>query len=118
MNDLLNQLPEYDPHPDLWARIDADLTSDERLARVVSELPQHEPKAGVWERIEERNLDFSPVLAENDQADAATADRRSIFTVIRPLWAGLAAAAVIVLVGVWLFLSAGNAESVRVEYAV
>ena len=116
MNDLLNQLPEYDPHPDLWARIDADLTSDERLARVVSELPQHEPKAGVWERIEERNLDFSPVLLVKDQTDIRVT--YSPFTVVRPLWAELAVAAVVVLVSVWLFLRTGGEESVRVEYAV
>lgn len=118
MNDLLNQLPEYDPHPDLWARIDADLTSDERLACVVSDLPRHEPKANLWERIENRNADRSPVLAENDQTGAATADRRNRFTVVRPLWAGLAAAAVVVLVGVWLLLRTTATESVRVEYAV
>ncbi|GAB3640274.1 hypothetical protein [Spirosoma arcticum] len=98
MNDLLNQLPEHDPRPDLWARIEADLTSDERLARAVGDLPTFEPKAHLWDDI--------------------PTDRRNTFTVIRPLWAGLAAAAVVVLVGVWLFLRPGNDESVRVEYAV
>lgn len=114
MNDLLNQLPEHDPHPDLWARIEADLTSDERLARAISDLPTFEPRADLWDGI----LDFSPALSAENRTEAATADRRDTFTIIRPLWAGLAAAAVVVLVGVWLFLRPGNDESVRVEYAV
>ena len=37
---------------------------------------------------------------------------------IRPLWGGLAVAAVVVLVGVWLFLRVGDGESVWVEYAI
>lgn len=102
MNDLLNQLPEYDPRPDLWARIDADLTSDERLARAIGDLPTFEPN-GI--------PDFSPIFTAQNRTEV-----RDIIT--RPLWAGLAAAAVVVLVGVWLFLRTGRAESVRVEYAV
>ena len=31
MNDLLSQLPEHDPRPDLWARIEADLDSDANI---------------------------------------------------------------------------------------
>lgn len=112
MNDLLNQLPEHDPRPDLWARIEADLLSDERLARAVGELPTFEPKAGLWDDAPE----ISPVLLRQSQTEAATANRRD--AIIRPLWAGLAAAAVVVLVGVWLFLWVGDGESVRVEYAV
>lgn len=92
MNELFNQLPEHDPHPDLWARIEADLDSDAILMRAIADLPTFEPKG-------------------------IPADRRHIFMVIRPLWAGLAAAAVVVLVGVWLFVRPGTAETVRVEYA-
>ena len=99
MNDLLNQLPEYDPRPDLWARIEADLLSDEQLARAINDLPTFEPKAHLWD-------------------DTLAADRQTTFTVTRSLWAGLTAAAVVVLVGVWLFLRPENDESVRVEYAL
>ena len=114
MNDLLNQLPKHDPHPDLWARIEADLVSDEQLARAINDLPTFEPKAHLWYGI----LEFSPVFLAQNRTEAAMADRRHTDTVIRPLWVGLAAAAVVVLVGVWLFLRPGNDESVRVEYAV
>lgn len=114
MNDLFNQLPEYDPHPDLWARIEADLASDEQLARAVSNLPHYEPKADLWERIEERVPNFSPVLAN----ESPTKIQAIPFTIIRPVRAGLAVAAVVILVGVWLFVRPEATESVRVEYAV
>lgn len=114
MNDLLNQLPEHDPHPDLWARIEAELDSDLTLTRAVGELPQYEPKADLWERIEERNPDFSPVLVEQSRTQVWVTP----FPVVRPLWAGLAAAAVVVLVGAWLFMRPEATETVRVEYAV
>lgn len=112
MNDLLSQLPEHDPHPDLWARIDADLTSDERLARAIADLPTAEPKADLWKRIEEPPPTLTSVSAERHQTESWNA-----FTVIRPLWAGLAAAAVVVLVGMWLFLRSEATETTRVEYA-
>ena len=109
MNDLLNQLPEHDPRPDLWARIEADLTSDERLARAVGDLPTFEPRAHLWDGIS----DFSPVSIGQNRPSL-----RDTFIIIRPLWSGLAVAAVVIVVGVWLFLRSGNNESVRVEYAV
>ena len=118
MNDLLHQLPEHDPRLDLWARIEADLASEERLARAIGNLPMVEPKVDLWERIAERTPAFSPVPAEKNRAETATADRRGAFTIIRPLWAGPAAAAVVVLVGVWLFVRVETSETVRVEYAV
>ena len=118
MNDLLHNLPEHDPRPDLWARIEADLDSDAVLTRVTSELPLHEPNADLWATIE-------TVLAEDagDDLPVALPLKKQPgyvfpFTVVRPVWAGLAAAAVIMLVGVWLFLKPQSTESVRVEYAV
>ena len=55
-------------------------------------------------------------MLNQNQTATATADRR--LTIIRPLRSGLAVAAVIVLVGAWLFLRVGDNESVWVEYAV
>lgn len=109
MNDLRHQLPEHDPHPDLWTRIEADLNSEVILTRAISNLPTFEPKADLWDGIP----DFGPVLTSKSQTDV-----RGVFTVVRSLWSGLAVAAVVVLVGIWLFLRPGNDESVRVEYAV
>ncbi len=53
MNDSLPQLPEFDPRPDLWARIEADLNADEQLSRVVQDLPEFAPKADLWATIEQ-----------------------------------------------------------------
>ena len=117
MNDLFHNLPEHDPHPNLWARIEADLDSDAVLARVTGELPLLEPSADLWANIEQslsgEAADEPTVLPPNKQPGYVF-----LFTVVRPVWAGLAAAAVVVLVGVWLFFRSNAGESVRVEYAV
>ncbi len=110
MNDLFAQLPEFDPHPDLWSRIAADLDSDETLARVVGELPQYEPNAALWEAITDDLTVVRPLPQQPDVRDFSAR--------IRPLWAGLAAAAVLVLVGTWLVLRPETTETVRMEYAV
>ena len=114
-NNLYPDLPEFDPHPDLWARIEADLTSDERLNRAIGDLPQMEPKADLWDRIEANN---QPATGRVVQHPAQETARRSPFTVVRPLWAGLAAAAVVVLIGTWLFLNPAAQADERIEYAV
>jgi hypothetical protein len=108
MNDLFNKLPEYDPHPDLWTRIEADLASDEVLARAITELPQYEPKADLWDC----TADFSL----NDAGRRPTEVRTT--WIVRPLWAGLAAAAVVVLIGIWLFWQPATGSNERIEYAV
>ncbi|WP_420151385.1 hypothetical protein [Spirosoma sp.] len=110
MNDALPPLPEYEPRADLWARIEADLlrsaeAPEKPLNRAVQSLPTHEPKADLWIAIE-RQLDK---------------------TVVRPLWSSssqhwlgtsVAAAAVVVLVGIWWYLlRPADAETVRIEYA-
>ncbi|MBD2754800.1 hypothetical protein [Spirosoma validum] len=110
MNHSLPQLPEYDPHPDLWVRIDADLarnadSSVESFGRLVHDLPTYEPKADIWATIEQE-LD-KPTL-------------RPIWSKPQThwLWTGLTAAAAIVLVGIWLYLNPKTDEQIRVEYAV
>ena len=107
MNDSLPQLPEFNPRPDLWARIEADLNADEHLGRVVQNMPEFEPKAGLWESIEQqlppKETNVRPLWAQPQT---------------RQLWAGLAVAAMLVLVGSWLFLRTEAADDVRMEYAV
>ncbi|OIN56664.1 hypothetical protein [Arsenicibacter rosenii] len=49
----MNQLPEHDPRPDLWARIEADLIHEDRLDRLLSQLPEHDP-GDVWAQLEMR----------------------------------------------------------------
>ena len=107
MNDSLPQLPEFDPRPDLWARIEADLNADEQLSRVVQNLTEFEPKAGLWDAIEQeltpKETNVRPLWGQLQT---------------RQLWAGLAVAAMLVLVGSWLFLQPEAADEVRMEYAV
>lgn len=118
MNDLLRQLPEYEPHPDLWARIETDLDSDAVLARAIGELPDGEPKAALWADIEATLSDGAATDVPVGVSPITQPDYVFPFTIARPLWAGLAAAAVVVLVGTWLFMRSSSTETVRVEYAV
>lgn len=106
-------LPEYDPYPELWNRIDADLTAAERFDEVVSNLPQTDPKADLWDAIE-AELD-GQVLPH----PAVQPSKRRIGQVIRPLWATVTAAAAvaaIVLISFWT--NRQPAASERVEYTV
>ena len=107
-------LPEYDPHPDLWNRIEADLDSDDRLAHAVSDLPLLEPKDDLWERIDADLASTGQVRMH----PVTEQKRQSPFTIIRPLWAGAAAAAMVVLVGAWLLWQPKNDAAERIEYAV
>lgn len=115
MNRPYPDLPEFDPYPDLWARIEADLTSDERLTRAVGELPLLEPKADLWDRIEETMQPAGGRVVAHPARESA---HRSPFAGVRPLWAGLAAAAVVVLIGTWLFWHPATQADERIEYAV
>ena len=108
MNDSLPPLPEFDPRPDLWARIEADLVADEQLSQLMLTLPDYVPKADLWKTIEQ---ELSPTVSANvrplwQQPQA------------RQLWAGMAAAAMLILVGTWLFLRAESTTEVRTEYAI
>lgn len=119
MNDLFPQLPEYDPHPDLWARIEADLDSDATLARAVGELPQYEPTADLWATID-RQLTQPAHPSPRPVAPADEPITRPLWQqpLTRQRWAGLAAAAVLVIVGTWLMVQPEATEAVRMEYAV
>ena len=120
IDDLVLHLPERDPRPDLWNRIAADLDADERIDRALGDLPQREPKADLWAAIE-GELDQTkavPVTAQLTAQPVVHRPRSSPFTVVRPLWAGLAAAAIVILVGTWLFIRPVSTTDERIEYAV
>lgn len=112
-NNSFPDLPEYEPHPDLWNRIDADLTAAERFDDVVSKLPQTDPRADLWDAIEAE-------LAEQVPPHPAVQPYKSqVSQAIRPLWATIAAAAAvaaIVLIGFWINWQPDASE--RMEYAV
>ncbi len=113
INNAFPDLPEYDPHPDLWNRIDADLTAAERFDEVVSNLPQTDPKADLWDAIE-AELD-GQVLPH----PAVQPSKRRIGQMTRPLWATVTAAAAvaaIILIGFWTNRQSDARE--RMEYAI
>ena len=110
MNDSLPPLPEYEPRPDLWARIEADLTrhnaqSVAGVESILPDLPTYAPKPDLWESIQQE-LDTVPV--------------RPLRTAPYPrwLWGGVSAAAVLLLVGGWLWLHPASTERVRMEYMI
>ncbi|QJD77985.1 hypothetical protein [Spirosoma rhododendri] len=112
-NKLFPDLPEYDPHPDLWNRIDADLTAADQFDKVISNLPQTDPKADLWETIE-AELDGQVLPHPAVQQPKSQAGQ-----LIRPLWVTLTAAAAvaaIVLIGFWTNRQPDASE--RMEYAV
>ncbi|MFD2572444.1 hypothetical protein ACFSUS_17525 [Spirosoma soli] len=116
MTPLFSKLPEYDPHPDLWNRIEADLDADEHIGRVVGDLPQHEPKADLWTFIEAELNNLAGNLKQGEEPTIV----RPLWSqpAVRRMWAGVAAAAIVVLVATWLMLKPTATEQVRVEYAV
>ncbi|WP_077923013.1 hypothetical protein [Spirosoma sp. 209] len=117
MNKPYPDLPEYDPHPDLWNRIEADLVSDERLGQLMNSLPAFEPAPDLWARIEADVVDPEP-LSGIGNGPVRQPDYRSRFTIVRSVWAGVAAAAVVILVGVWLLVQPATTGRERIEYAV
>ena len=116
IDNLLPNLPERDPRPDLWDRIAADLDADERIDRALGNLPRREPKADLWAAIEAElnQTEAIPVVAP----PVIQRPRSSPFIIVRPLWAGLVAAAVVVLVGMWLLVRPEVITNERIEYAV
>ncbi|MEZ0538216.1 hypothetical protein [Fibrella arboris] len=127
MNDLLALLPAYEPRPDLWDRIEADLDSDERLAIVVAELPDFDPDKDLWNRIEAAidrpgidaaDVQESPrLLAHPAVEPARTIPVARRIGQVRWLGAGVAAAC-LVLLGTWLFRYMTALPAERIEYAV
>ncbi|RCR67324.1 hypothetical protein [Larkinella punicea] len=95
----LQQLPEHEPRPDLWDRIDADLRADATIDRALDDLPVFDPKADVWEQI------------------AGQLEK----PVVRPLWKPVfrwtaAAAVAAVVMGIWLVLQPASDEKVTISY--
>jgi len=107
MNSFYPQLPEYNPRPDLWARIEADLNADQQLDNRLKDLPVYQPNSDLWLAIE-HELDSAPPISSKPLH--VQGNRQLV-------WAGLAAA-MLVLVGGWLFFRPNSSELIRLEYAV
>lgn len=106
-------LPEYEPRPDLWNRIEADLDFDDQLAASIGDLPAFEPKADLWDRIDEVLTD-APATGPIIMAHPA---RTRQMRWGRSLAAGVAAACLILIGTYWLWQQ-NTAPTERIEYAV
>jgi len=130
MNDLLSRLPEYEPRPDLWNRIEADLESDERLTQLINELPAFEPDADLWARIDDALLavdqtpDETPVITHpaTESAPIRRLGQRLGQVQFAPHWRGWmgvgVAAACLLMLGTWLFRYTERQPDERIEYTV
>lgn len=97
-----DQLPEYDPHPDLWNRIEKDLNAEAKLDRALSDLPSFEPEATAWDRLQRQLEDTQTVIRPMPQ---------------RKVWWWAAAAMLSALAGSWLFWHESASEKVTVAYS-
>lgn len=50
----IQQLPQYDPPPELWGEIERALDADAALADAAQNLPRYDPPPSVWQQIETR----------------------------------------------------------------
>jgi hypothetical protein len=95
----IQNLPEHEPRPDLWDRIDADLRADARIDRALDDLPVFEPKADSWAQI------------------AGHLEKPVIRSLRLSSWWVAAAASVALAVGLWFFLQPNSDEKVSIAYA-
>lgn len=95
----IQNLPEHEPRPDLWDRIDADLRADATIDRALDDLPVFEPEASSWEQLAGR-LE-KPVVRPLQ---------------IRSFWMAAASIAA-VLVGIWVVLQPASDEKITIAYA-
>lgn len=99
----IQHLPDYEPRPDLWIRIEADLTADGLIDGTLEKLPHFEPAADAWDRI-----------AAQLETPVKPLRTRSFGWLVTTS----VAAAVALLVGVWLIFNQSAAEEVTIAYAV
>lgn len=123
MNDLLSRLPEYEPRPDLWNRIEADLETDEQLAQTIGELPDFEPEIDLWARIDNALSVTEQTRAESRVLPHPAAQSTFIHRLGQQLgqvrWPAVGvAAACLVLLGTWLYRYVASQPAERIEYAV
>lgn len=107
----MTNLPEHEPDPNLWSRIEARLQADAPLDRAIGQLPEHEPDANLWDRIEADLNEPKRVLIVRGVVRSLGAGR----------WLAGAVAAMLVLVGGWLFLTNSGTdagERVTVAYSI
>lgn len=79
LRSAIQQLPHYEPSTAVWEGIDQRLKSEETLDNALAQLTTYAPPTAVWERI------------SADLEKPATVRR------LRPVWIGIAAAAVVVV---------------------
>jgi hypothetical protein len=110
MNDLFSQLPEHDPRPDLWNRIDQSLndqedTQEKSFHYALDNLPEYEPDLGSWTAIE-------------SQLKETHVPNYFPFTIHQSMGQWAAVAAVVIMTGSWLLIRSASTEQVHMEYAI
>ena len=99
----IGQLPQYEPDPQQWNKIEASLDFDKHLQQLLPEMPMHEPKGSLWDAIENQ---LEPVK-ETRHFQLATFFR----------FASAAAASILLLlVGIYL-LNMYPQEKVKLTYS-
>ena len=98
--EAIQHLPEYEPRPDLWDHVEANLRADATMDRALADLPVFEPQAEAWEQI------------------AGRLEK----PVVRPLWLtsfrwAVAAAIAVLVVGLWAVFEPASDEKVTITYA-
>ncbi|MCY7359473.1 MAG: hypothetical protein LH609_18865 [Rudanella sp.] len=106
----LKTLPQHDPAPNLWNRIEADLNTDTLIDSQLKGLPMREPVADLWDRIDSD-------LSETKIIPIGRGNTRQL-SVTR--WMTVAAAVVLVVGDWWLWPDnqAQTDERVTVSYSV
>ncbi len=106
----LKNLPQHDPAPDLWNRIEADLDADALIDSRLPGLPVREPGADLWDRID----------SDLSETKVIPIGRGNIRQLGATRWMAVAAAILVVMGGWWLWPDnqTQTGERVRVAYSV
>jgi hypothetical protein len=107
----LKNLPQHDPAPDLWNRIEADLNADALIDSRLPGLPMREPGADLWDRIADELTETKVIPIGRSNTRQLRATR----------WLAVAAAVVLVVGGSWWLWPDNRpqtGERVTVAYSV
>jgi hypothetical protein len=99
----LAALPQHEPDPRLWHKIDASLDFEERLQKTIPGMPLHEPADSLWDKIE-------------NQLEPVPETRHFHLDRYYRYFAAAAASVILLLVSVYV-LKTGTGEKVKIAYS-
>jgi hypothetical protein len=100
----ISELPSYEPAPELWNRIEADLNFDARISKDLLKLPEYDAQSGLWDNIEE--------ALDKDQYKIK---RRKVLTLAKYI-SGIAASITFIILGLEVML-ADKPKPSEISYA-